>query len=156
MGEYRDRLLALVGPLEPVTLPLLEATGLVLCEPITSQVSLPRFDNSQMDGFAVRAADVAGASATTPVTLQVAGVVNAGDDERPVVRPGQAVRVMTGAPIPPGADAVVAFEACDPASRLFDAATAIVLDVVIPGTHVRRTGSDIAEGDVLADRKSVV
>src|SRR3954447_15438668 len=91
----------------------MDAVGLVLCEDIVSGVSLPGFDNSAMDGYAVQAADLAGASQDKPITLPVVGEIRAGRSEPIVVTPGTCVRIMTGAPMPRGADSVVQVEWTD-------------------------------------------
>lgn len=156
MEEYRDWLLAMTGPHEPVTLVLADAVGLALGDDLDSPVSLPPFDNPQMDGFAVCAADIAAAGPDAPVALRVVGVVNAGDRDTVGVAPGTAVRIMTGAPLPPGADAVVPFEQCDAASRALDAGMVRVLDPVAAGQNVRRRGSDVTTGQRLMDAGDVV
>lgn len=111
--EHLEDILATVRPLEPIELQLLDAQGCVLVEDVTVPVSLPPFDNSSMDGYAVRVADVAGASEEFPAVLTVIGDVAAGQAEQPHVGPGEAARIMTGAPLPPGAEAVVPVEWTD-------------------------------------------
>src|SRR5918997_6049374 len=87
--------------------PLLESLGLACAEDVVAPIALPSFDNSAMDGYAVRHADVAGASATSPVTLPVVGEIGAGQGGLLALGPGGAAKIMTGAPVPAGADAVV-------------------------------------------------
>ncbi|MFD5769348.1 molybdopterin molybdenumtransferase MoeA, partial [Streptomyces sp. NPDC127049] len=106
-------ILATVRPLDPIELPLLDAQGCVLVEDVTVPAALPPFDNSSMDGYAVRVADVAGATEEFPAVLTVVGDVAAGAGGLPEVGPGQAARIMTGAPLPPGAEAVVPVEWTD-------------------------------------------
>ncbi|MET7596611.1 molybdotransferase-like divisome protein Glp [Streptomyces sp. NPDC004082] len=113
VSEHLEDILATVRPLEPIELQLLDAQGCVLVEDVTVPVSLPPFDNSSMDGYAVRVADVAGASEEFPAALTVVGDVAAGLAELPYVGPGEAARIMTGAPLPPGAEAVVPVEWTD-------------------------------------------
>ena len=108
--EHRARCLAAVAPPAPVRVPLLDALGLLLAEDVVSPLVLPPFDNSAMDGFAVRAAELAGVTDAAPRELPVAGEVAAGAGEPRALEPGTAVRIMTGAPVPPGADAVVPVE----------------------------------------------
>jgi molybdopterin molybdotransferase len=109
--EAQDRLLEAVGsPLPVEDVPLAQALDRALAEPIRSAVDLPPWDNSSMDGFAVHAADVAGATATAPIRLRVVGDVRAGGSPHVDVPPGCAVRIATGAPMPPSADAVVPVE----------------------------------------------
>src|SRR5436190_2176252 len=104
VAEHLDDVLSKIHPLEPIELQLLDAQGCVLVEDITVPLALPPFDNSSMDGYAVRVADVAGASEEFPAALTVIGDVAAGQDGLLQVGPGQAARIMTGAPLPPGAE----------------------------------------------------
>ncbi|MFI5608371.1 gephyrin-like molybdotransferase Glp [Amycolatopsis sp. NPDC051903] len=139
VDAYREAVTELLGRAPVTTLPLADAAGLVLAEDVLAGVSLPPFDNSAMDGYAVRASDVAGA----PVTLPVADDIPAGRVDVQPLEPGTAQRIMTGAPIPPGADAVVMVEDTDRGTeqvRVSAAATA--------GDHVRRTGEDVSQGTV--------
>src|SRR5256714_5621767 len=96
-----------VAPLSPVRRPLREALDLVLAEDVASPIDLPPWDNSAMDGYAARAADVEGASAGRKVVLAVIESVAAGQFPVRPIRPGQATRIFTGAPLPAGADTVV-------------------------------------------------
>src|SRR5512144_2319347 len=111
--EARARILDVVNRLAPETKRLEEALGQVLAEDVTSGVTIPPLDNTAMDGYAVRAGDTLGASQASPVELRVTGEVAAGYVYEGRVEPGTAVRIMTGAPIPAGADAVVPFEETD-------------------------------------------
>ncbi|MGW5653200.1 molybdotransferase-like divisome protein Glp [Streptomyces humi] len=113
VDEHLEDILSTVRPLEPIELQLLDAQGCVLVDDVTVPVSLPPFDNSSMDGYAVRVTDVAGASEEFPAVLEVVGDVAAGAAELTPVGPGQAARIMTGAPLPPGAEAVVPVEWTD-------------------------------------------
>ncbi|NDZ83882.1 molybdopterin molybdenumtransferase MoeA, partial [Streptomyces sp. SID10853] len=113
VDEHLDDILAAVRPLEPIELQLPDAQGCVLVEDVMVEISLPPFDNSSMDGYAVRTVDVEGASEEFPAVLTVIGDVAAGLAELPTVGPGQAARIMTGAPLPPGAQAVVPVEWTD-------------------------------------------
>ncbi|MFD6137759.1 molybdopterin molybdotransferase MoeA, partial [Isoptericola sp. NPDC060257] len=122
----------------------------VLARDAVAAVALPGFDNSQMDGYAVRSADLAGASVGDPVALPVVAPVPAGT-RPPALDPGTAAPVMTGAPVPAGADAVVKIEDADP-PRFPDPATTAEVRFAAPvtrGTFVRTAGSDVAAGDVL-------
>ena len=121
--------------------------GRTLAAAVHSPVSLPPFDNSQMDGYAVRAADLAGAGTDTPVLLTVAGRINAGDPGSGLAA-GTAAPIMTGAPIPAGADAVVPIERADPPRFLpADSAQGVRFTApVSPGTFVRAAGSDVRTG----------
>ncbi len=142
MEDHRDYLLSLVEPLPAFAHSLIDAMGLSSCEDIESDIDLPGFDNSAMDGYAVHAADTAGADAQAPVVMEVLGEVAAGDTERHTVPPGAVIKIMTGAPMPLGADAVVPYESTDRGStdvQIFRPAEA--------GQHVRRQGDDIRVGD---------
>ncbi|HEX9991389.1 MAG TPA: gephyrin-like molybdotransferase Glp [Acidimicrobiales bacterium] len=119
-------------------LPLGQAGGLVLAEPVVAAHLVPPFDNTAMDGFAVRAADTAGGSAR----LRVVGTLAAGGAFGGEVGEGQAVRIMTGAPMPAGADAVVMVERTE-----VDGDTVLVRSEARPGDHVRRAGDDVRPGD---------
>src|SRR5690348_4912581 len=110
VAEALDYILGHFAPLPPEPTPLAEATGRVLAAPVVAGLTLPPFANSAMDGYAVRAADVVGATRGAPARLQVIGYVAAGYTPGLSVTPGTAVRIMTGAPVPDGADAVVRFE----------------------------------------------
>jgi len=117
------------------------ALGRVLAEPVSARLAVPPYDHAAMDGFAVRAADIAAASGRVPVVLPVADVVAAGDPA-PALPAGQAIRIMTGAAIPAGADLVVPFEWTD------GGAPVGVHRAASPGTHIRRAGEDVAAGDI--------
>ncbi|MGW4520419.1 molybdopterin molybdotransferase MoeA [Amycolatopsis sp. NPDC004378] len=139
VDDYRDRVAALLGTSPAAALPLAAAAGLVLAEDVRAGVSLPPFDNSAMDGYAVRAADVA----AVPVTLPVADDIPAGRvDVRPL-EPGTAQRIMTGAPLPPGADAVVMVEDTDGGTE-----TVTITAAATEDAHIRRSGEDVREGTV--------
>lgn len=143
VDAYRETVTELLGRTPATTLPLAEAAGFVLAEDVPAGVSLPPFDNSAMDGYAVRAADVAGAAAGSPVTLPVADDIPAGRVDVAPLEPGTAHRIMTGAPLPPGADAIVMVEDTDRGTesvRISKAASS--------GDHVRRTGEDVEHGVV--------
>jgi molybdopterin molybdotransferase len=154
LEQAREQILAGVTPkaVEAVDLPA--ALGRVLAEPIHSGVTLPPWDNSAMDGFAVRAADVAGASERAPISLPVAGEVAAGSVPVALLA-GTALRIFTGAPVPPGADAVVPVEDTDAPRGTAGAGVlpaAVAIEVApAPGAHIRAAGSDIRVGDRLLE-----
>ena len=139
VAEARGRILDRVRPLDAEDVPLGQAPGRFLAGPITAGRALPPFDNSAMDGFAVRAADL-------PGELPVAGSIAAGAGLDAALAPGTAVRIMTGAPLPVGADAVVMREEAD------DRGDRVRFErPAVAGQHVRRAGEDIAAGaEVLA------
>ncbi|MEV7869084.1 gephyrin-like molybdotransferase Glp [Streptomyces sp. NPDC088124] len=162
MEDHLADILAAVRPLDPIELQLLDAQGCVLVEDVTVPVALPPFDNSSMDGYAVRTADVAGATEEFPAVLTVVGDVAAGSGALPEVGPGQAARIMTGAPLPPGAEAVVPVEWTDGGTGA-GAATSMrpageggagasgevrVHRSAEARAHVRARGSDVGAGDL--------
>ena len=112
VAEHQQRVAELIGTLAPTTMPLTEARGLVLAETVVAPEALPSFDNSAMDGYAVRASDIAAATTDAPVRLPVAADIPAGSPGGDL-EPGTAHRIMTGAPLPRGADAVVEVEVTD-------------------------------------------
>jgi len=136
-----------IRPLAPAALPLAEAGGCVLAEDITARVALPSFDNSAMDGYAVRAADVASATERAPVTLPVTGEVTAGDPGAYALVPGTALRITTGAQLPSGADAVVPVEWTDGG-----AARVAIRQAPREGNAIRLAGGDAREGETLLER----
>jgi molybdopterin molybdotransferase len=148
VDEARERILAVFGPLPAMDFPIVDALGLVLAEDIIADRPLPPFANSAMDGFAVRAVDTAGASPGSPVWLRVTGEAPAGSAATMCVEPGTAVRIMTGAPVPSGADAVVRFEDTDEAEK---ADRRVEGDVAVyraakPAANIRPAGEDVAAG----------
>jgi molybdopterin molybdotransferase len=144
------RILDGVRPLAAEERPLLDALGSVLAEDVASPVDLPPWDNSAMDGFAVRAEDVRGASAESPRVLRVVDDVAAGAFPSRPVGPGEAIRVMTGAPVPGGADGVVRVEHTDGGSAIGTAVGAVaVRSDVDAGRNVRPRGEDVRAGDVV-------
>ena len=141
---YREGILSAITALAPASLELADAEGCVLAEDVTAAVALPPFDNSSMDGYAVHAADVAGASQESPATLRVTGEIAAGDTGTYRLEPGTAIRIMTGARLPVGADAVVPVEWTDGGT-----AQAAVYQPAAKGNAVRYAGGDAAEGETL-------
>jgi molybdopterin molybdotransferase len=139
-----------VRPLAAVERPLLDALGHVLAEDVASPVDLPPWDNSAMDGFAVRAADVRGATADAPRVLRVVDDVPAGRFATRPVGAGEAIRIMTGAPVPDGADGVIRVEHTDGGSGIGTAEGAVrVLGDADAGKNVRPRGEDVRAGDVV-------
>ncbi len=145
LQEAEAVVLAACSPLLPRRVGLADALGLVAAESVVTPEAVPGFDNSAMDGFAVRAADTVGA----PVALRVVTTVAAGGTGSGVrVGPGEAVRIMTGAPVPEGADAVVMVEQTTPLSG----GTEVEIGVeVAPGTALRHAGDDLSAGDLVVD-----
>jgi len=149
--EARRRILALVPILAAVEVPILELRGQVLAEDIRAGEDIPPFDNSAMDGYALSAADVAAATPTHPVALEVVEHLPAGTVSRRTLAAGQAARIMTGAPIPPGADAVVMVETTDGGRE-----RVLVRGGVRPGENLRRRGESVVAGEVALARGTVL
>jgi molybdopterin molybdotransferase len=147
VDEHLARILSVVRPLSPLDLSLLDAHGCFLDEDVVAPAPLPGFDNSSMDGYAVRTADLV----DLPVVLPVVGDVAAGPASPLRVQPGLCVRIMTGASMPVGADAVVPLE-------MTDGGTAHVrIDTAVdPGAYIRRAGEDVAAGDTVLAKGSVL
>lgn len=131
-------------PREPILVRIGEAAGLVLAEDRFAPHPLPRFDNSAMDGYAVRSEDIESASDGHPVDLKVVGEVRAGAAGDAAIGPGETVRIMTGAPVPPGADAVVPVEVTSE-----DEGLVYISAAAFPGSYVRPAGEDLGAGDLL-------
>ncbi|MFS0912230.1 gephyrin-like molybdotransferase Glp [Microbacterium sp. 179-I 3D2 NHS] len=144
-----DRVLAVVTVLEAETRPATDAAGRTLASPAVAAHDIPLFDNSAMDGFAVRAADVAAASDDHPVVLRVVADLPAGSSADPALASGEAARIMTGSPTPGDADAIVPFE--DTAGGLADSLgeVRVLRAPAKPGAFVRRRGGDLRAGDVV-------
>ncbi|MBW0117574.1 molybdopterin molybdotransferase MoeA, partial [Pseudonocardia abyssalis] len=149
--EHRAVVAALVPAQPTEVVPLAQARGRVLAEDVVAGVSLPSFENSAMDGYAVRAAELAGASEDAPVVLPVATDIPAGRTDVPALEPGTAARIMTGAPMPAGADAIVQVEFTDGGTERVSLRHAPEV-----GVHVRRIGEDVVEGRVVIDAGTVL
>ncbi len=141
VDEHLASVLAGIGSMSPIEMALLDSQGLLLAENVVTEVPLPGFDNSAMDGYAVRAVDTRAASPDNPVQLPVTGDVVAGTKSRSGMGPGLSVRIMTGAPIPAGADAVIPLERTDRG-----VAKVTISEPVLSGECIRRAGEDLAAG----------
>ena len=144
--EAQARVFGQAVPLEVERVPLADAVGHALAEQLTATATLPPWDNSAMDGYAVRAEDVENASRSDPVRLTVVGVVRAGQPPDAELGPGQAVRIMTGAPIPAGADTVIRVEDSDAEA---EGGVVQILEARDRGRHIRGAGRDMLEGESL-------
>jgi molybdopterin molybdotransferase len=144
--QHQADILGSIEPIQSLDLQLLDAHGCILAETVTSEVDLPPFDNASHDGYAVRVADLAAASAAEPVRLPVVGDVAAGAPSSYSVQPGLSVRIMTGAPVPTGADAVVPLEWTD------RGLAAVTIDrPAVVGAHIRRRGEDVTTGQMVLE-----
>lgn len=144
VAEHLAAVLDQLSPVEPTTVPLIRAHGLVLVEDVTSEVDLPRFANSAMDGYAVRASELAGVTAESPRVLPVLGDIPAGDGQAHRHSDFHAWRIMTGAPVPEGADAVVRVEDTDGHPR-----EVMIRAEVEQGANIRAAGEDVRAGSVI-------
>jgi molybdopterin molybdotransferase len=144
VDDARSRVLDSVEPLATEKVSLRDALGLVSAAEIRASHPLPRFDNSAMDGYAVVAADTAGAGEFSPVTLEVVGEVRAGGSDDVVVASGSAARIMTGAPLPAGADAIAIVEVTEEKDG-----KVLVKSSVEKSQHVRPAGDDLDAGEIL-------
>ncbi len=142
LEEARDYVIGAVAPLAAVTVPLNDALGLVVVDDVASTEAVPPFANTAMDGFAVQAGDTSAA----PTTLEVVGTIAAGDKGDMHIGPGQAARIMTGAPMPPGSDAVIMVELTTLSE---DGKTVEIAEAVPAGNHIRSAGEDIEPGDLV-------
>jgi molybdopterin molybdotransferase len=140
VDEALDRILARVRPLAPISMDLLDALGATLAEDVVADRDVPPFRNSAMDGYAVRAADVG----TAPVTLRVIGEIAAGSVPAGTIRAGEAMRIMTGAPLPDGSDTIVRVEDTDNRTD-----TVTITAATKPGTSVRAAGEDLRRGETV-------
>ncbi|HEX5267400.1 MAG TPA: gephyrin-like molybdotransferase Glp [Acidimicrobiales bacterium] len=145
--EARRHVLDACGVLPAEAVALEAALGRVTAAEVVSPEAVPPFANTAMDGYAVRAADTSGASDELPVTLRVARSIAAGQPPGPALLPGEAIRIMTGAPLPPGADAIVMVERTRPASSVSGGDAVQILAEADRGDHVRRPGEDVRPGD---------
>ena len=144
VADHLHAILNALAPLPPYEQPLLDALGLPVAEDVTSPIALPRFTNSAMDGYAVRHRDVAGARPERPIHLPVVGESAAGASRAFALTPGTAMKIMTGAALPSGADTVVPLEATDRG-----VANVVITSVGDGGEHVRTAGEDIGAGEIL-------
>ncbi|MCY7396065.1 MAG: molybdopterin molybdotransferase MoeA [Nocardioides sp.] len=151
VDEHLQRVLDAIKTLPDVPQPIMECLGLACAEDVFSPISLPSFDNSAMDGYAVQHAAVADASEDNPVVLSVVGEIGAGQADLRVLPPGAAAKIMTGAPVPQGCDAVVPYEWTDRGAE-----QVTITRAPQPGAHIRRAGEDVAEGDLLIEDGTVL
>lgn len=159
--EALEKILNEVDTLEEESVPILDSLGQVLTEDIKSDINVPPLDNSAMDGYAVIAGDTKSASAESPRFLRVIDTVMAGSISQQKVVNGTAIRIMTGAPIPEGADSVVQFENTDDEKRkemgLSDPITEVgILSEAAPGLNIRKAGESISRGAVVLKKGTII
>jgi molybdopterin molybdotransferase len=151
VAEYLDLVLDSVSELPPMELPISDANGCVLAEDIYARWPLPSFDNSSMDGYAVIASDLVGASESAPIALPVIDDIPAGFKSLETLRSGQAIRIMTGAPMPAGADSVIPVESTDGGSDVV-----VILASIEVGSCIRREGEDVQAGDLVLTKGTFI
>jgi molybdopterin molybdotransferase len=151
-----NKILNYVHVLEDEQSPILDCLGQVLAEDVYSSINVPPLDNSAMDGYAVQSRDTRGASRQSPRFLRVIDTVSAGSIAECEVEPGTAVRIMTGAPIPKGADSVVIFEDTDETQRQGSSTEIGILRQAEAGLNIRRAGEDITQGSIVLSQGAVL
>ena len=153
--EALEKILGEVDALEAESVPILDTLGQVLAEDIRSDINVPPLDNSAMDGYAVRSEDTRNADEKTLKYLKIIDTVMAGSISKKEVTPGTAIRIMTGAPIPAGADGVVQFEHTDEAKNA-DKTKVGVMEEIKPSQNVRKAGEDIKRGATILRKGTVI
>ena len=157
--DARERILGFFWQLGTEERPIADALGQVVTEDIVGKFDVPPWDNSAMDGYALVANDIDQAHPDAPVTLRVTGTIAAGDVPTTSVQPGGAIRIMTGAPVPEGADAVVPFEDTDEGERGMGGHTPEEISIRIPvppGGNIRPAGGDIGAGQTVIEAGTVL
>jgi molybdopterin molybdotransferase len=149
--DLLDRIFDTIEELPHFPQPLMDALGLPVAEDVYAPIALPTFDNSAMDGYAVVAADVEGASADSPVRLPVVGEIGAGQASLLALSPGTTAKIMTGAPVPEGCDAVVPYEWTDRGVVQVE-----ITQAPSVGSHIRPAGEDVTPGDLLVEAGTVL
>jgi molybdopterin molybdotransferase len=152
--ESLDKILSNTKVLGAETRTILESQGQVLVEDIFADIDIPPWDNSAMDGYAVRSEDILGASLQSPRILRVIDTVIAGMISQHRITPRTAIRIMTGAPVPSGADCVVRFEDTD--KQAHNSEEVAVYREVRKGANIRKTGEDIRKGSIVASKGTVI
>lgn len=159
LEDALDRILNHFDVLDTEQKPILNSIGQVLAENTTSQFNIPPLDNSAMDGYGVQAHDLQSASSKAPIVLKVIGSIAAGELPDGEVRSGTAIRIMTGAPIPAGADAVVPFENTDEVKRRNSGLPIDEVTISTPverGADIRPAGQDVKNGDLVLEKGCVL
>jgi len=156
VDQALEKVLAHIDVLEAEESPILGCLGQVLAEDVFSSINIPPLDNSAMDGYAVRSADTRGASRQSPRFLRVIGTATAGFICPSEVEPDTAIRIMTGAPIPKGADCVVRFEDTDEAERHGASGEIGILREAKLGANIRLAGEDITAGSLVLSKGTVI
>jgi molybdopterin molybdotransferase len=159
VDEALERILSHIDILEPEDRPLLDSLGQIAAEHVRAEMNVPDWDSSARDGFAVRAEDIRGASLQNPRILPVIGTVMAGFAAEVSVAPGTAIRIMTGAPLPSGADCVVEFEDTDamtPNKKRRPANKVSIRQAEKAGANIKRAGEQVARGSLIVPRRAAI
>src|SRR4030043_1574103 len=151
VDEALEKILSHIQPLGFEKVSILDALGRVIAEDMIAPRDLPPYDNSGMDGYAVRYEDIQNASQKNPVRLEVIEDLRAGFISKRTVQKGQAIRIMTGAPIPKGADAVVPVEETERGNGFI-----MILKAGFPGGYIRRAGEDVKRGDRVITKGDII
>ena len=159
--EALEKILSNIDVLGEEQRPIPDCLGQVLAEDIYASINVPPLDNSAFDGYAVRSGDISGASRQHPCSLRIVDTVYAGSIPKREVKPGTAIRIMTGAPIPKGADCIVKFEDTDEAQRKSSGVQQLPAEIGIlhegkPGSNIRRVGESIAKGSLVLAKRIVI
>jgi len=155
--EALAKILGSIKVLDAAETPLLQCLGQVLAEDIYAAIDVPPKDNASMDGYTVKAKDISGANASSPVYLDIIGEAKAGDVSNLEIKTHKTVRIMTGAPLPKGADAVVPFEDTDETQRTERPAKQIgIMKAIKKGQYVRFSGDDVAKGQLTLAKGTVL
>jgi molybdopterin molybdotransferase len=157
--EAIQKILEAVNVLDAETVPIMESAGQVLAEDIKSEVTVPPLDNSAMDGYAVRAGDTKGAAENSPKILKVIDTVIAGSISKKEVTPGTAIRIMTGAPVPNGANSVIQFENTDEAKQKKSGRTVTQVSIMseaAQGDNIRLAGEDVTRGKIVLKKGTII
>ncbi len=151
LGDAQAHVRSAIETLPVVTVPIADAVGLVIAETVTAPEAIPPFDNTAMDGFALRAIDLAGATEASPVELPIVATVAAGATAPRPLEAGEAMRIMTGAPIPGGADSVIMVELTEADDRVVRCRAEVPV-----GNHVRRAGDDLQAGSIVFEAGTII
>ncbi len=151
IAEASERLLADIKPLDTESVPLRQSLGRVLAEDVSATVTMPPWSNSSMDGYALRSADITPVMTGQKVKLRVVGTIAAGDSAKRPIKRGEAMRIMTGAPVPDGADSVIRKEDTDGGAEKVE-----IRDARDVWKNIRPAGEDYQRGDVLAKRGTAI
>ena len=159
VGDARDKILDVFNPLDMKEIPVIESLNLTLAEDIHSTINIPPFNNSAMDGYALKASNIKKATYESPVYLKVIGTISAGELPTFSIDDGYSARIMTGAPMPKGADTVVPFEETTEMDITNQENQITEIGIKISanqGDDVRKSGKDVSEGDLILKKGTIM